>query len=168
MGPVSSLEVGFSSETIEPPPIQGYLVPNMPPLSSPPPITTFPDPAIYRALGADGIRNLLRAVYRKLGTSSIAGLFPHDPLALEAAADRSSLFFVGICGGPPLYEQKHGAPKMRQRHAPFAITDEARIVWLGCWDEVLADAPQTLGFPAEHLPIFRDYLEKFSLWMVNS
>lgn len=139
-----------------------------PPLSSLPSITTFPDPAIYRALGADGIRDLLRAVYRKLGASPIAGLFPADPAALEAAADKSSLFFVGICGGPPLYEQRYGAPKMRQRHAPFPITDEARLVWLRCWEEVLATAPEALKFPAEHREGFQDYLTKFSLWMVNT
>lgn len=139
-----------------------------PPLSSPPSITTFPDPGIYRAMGVDGIRDLLRAVYRRLGESSIASLFPSDALALQAAADRSSLFFVGVCGGPPLYEQAHGSPKMRQRHAPFAITDEARLVWLGCWDEVLKTAPETLGFPEEHRANFQDYLTKFSLWMVNT
>lgn len=139
-----------------------------PPLSSLPSITTFPDPGIYRALGTEGLRNLLRAVYHKLGASSIAGLFPSDPVALQAAADKSSLFFVGICGGPPLYEQAHGSPKMRQRHAPFAITEEARLVWLRCWDEVLATAPETLGFPEEHRAGFQDYLTKFSLWMVNT
>ncbi len=139
-----------------------------PPLSSLPSITTFPDPAIYRALGTEGIRDLLRAVYQRLGASPIAGLFPGDPAALEAAADKSSLFFVGICGGPPLYEQKYGAPKMRQRHAAFTITDEARLVWLSCWDEVLKTAPQTLGFPEEHRDGFQDYLAKFSLWMVNT
>lgn len=140
----------------------------MPPLTSPPAITTFPDPGIYRALGSEGLRDLLRAVYARLGASSIAGLFPPTAEGLQAAADKSSLFFVGICGGPPLYERAYGAPKMRQRHAPFAITDEARLVWLSCWDEVLADAPATLGFPKEHLANFRDYLEKFSLWMVNT
>jgi len=139
-----------------------------PPLSSPPSITVFPDPGIFQAMGADGIRNLLRAVYVKLGTSSISGLFPPTPQALQAAADKSALFFVGICGGPPLYEQAYGSPKMRQRHAPFAITDEARLVWLGCWDEVLATAPEVLGFPREHRAGFQDYLTKFSLWMVNT
>lgn len=139
-----------------------------PPLSSPPSITTFPDPEIYRVMGTDGIRDLLRAVYRRLGHSTIASLFPSDPVALQAAADKSSLFFVGICGGPPLYEQAHGAPKMRQRHAPFAITDEARLVWLKCWDEVLQTAPEALGFPVEHRADFQDYLTKFSLWMVNT
>jgi len=133
-----------------------------------PPVTAFPSPAIFAALGAEGIRDLLRQVYERIGESSIAPLFPSEPEALQAAADKSSLFFVGICGGPPLYEQKYGPPRMRLRHQPFAITAEARIVWLGCWEEVLKTAPETVGFPPEHLATFQEYLTTFSLWMVNS
>lgn len=140
----------------------------MPPLNNLPPITSFPHPDIYRALGADGIRDLLRAVYVRLGASSIAGLFPVGAQALEVAAERSALFFVGICGGPPLYEQKYGAPKMRMRHAGFTITEQARVAWLGCWEEVLKTAPEAYGFPAEHLDTFREYLVTFSKWMVNA
>lgn len=133
-----------------------------------PPVTVFPNADIYRTLGADGLRDLVRAVYRRLGASSIAGMFPPDAAGLEAAADKSSLFFVSICGGPPLYEQRFGAPKMRMRHASFTITEEARVVWLGCWEEVLKSAPETFGFPAEHLNSFREYLVTFSKWMVNA
>jgi hemoglobin len=140
----------------------------MPPPQNLPPITSFPHPDIYRALGADGIRDLLRAFYRNLAVSSISGLFPKDQAGLEASAEKSALFFVGICGGPPLYEQKYGAPKMRQRHSGFTITDEARVVWLSCWEEVLKTAPETFGFPAEHLNSFREYLVTFSKWMVNA
>jgi len=140
----------------------------MTPPSALPPITAFPDPAIFQALGTDGLRGLLRAVYRRLGESAIASLFPTDPAGLLAAADKSSLFFVGICGGPPLYEQRYGPPRMRQRHQGFAITESARLVWLSCWEEVLKTAPETFGFPAEHLGTFREYLVSFSKWMVNS
>jgi len=135
--------------------------------SSLPPITAFPDPAIFQAMGAEGLRNLLRAVYRRLAASSIASLFPSDPEALQSAADKSSLFFVGICGGPPLYEQKFGPPRMRLRHQGFAITEEARTVWIGCWEETLRSAPEDFGFPADHLGTFREYLNSFSKWMVN-
>ena len=138
-----------------------------PPPDSLSPVTTFPNPAIYQALGTEGIRDLLRAVYRRIGASSIASLFPGDPTELQNAADKSSMFFVGICGGPALYEKKFGPPRMRLRHQGFAITEEARVVWLSCWDEVLKTAPADLGFPAEHRDKFREYLDSFSKWMVN-
>lgn len=133
-----------------------------------PPITSFPHPDIFRALGEAGIQQLLRRVYTRLGASSIASMFPPTPEALQAAADKSALFFVGICGGPALYEQRFGPPRMRMRHAPFTITDSARLVWLSCWEAELTQAPQTLGFPAEHLDSFRGYLISFSKWMVNA
>lgn len=140
----------------------------MPPLPHLPPVTTFPHPDVFRILGAEGLRELVRAVYRRLGTSAIADLFPQDPEALQDAADKSALFFVGICGGPPLYEQRYGAPKMRQRHAAFRITETARRVWLSCWEEELKTAPEVYGFPAEHRDSFREYLVVFSQWMVNA
>jgi len=111
---------------------------------------------------------LVRAVYQRLGASSIAGMFPRGAEALNEAADKSALFFVGICGGPPLYEQKYGAPKMRMRHSAFTITDDARVVWLSCWEEVLKTAVATYGFPSQHLNSFREYLVQFSKWMVNA
>ena len=57
---------------------------------------------------------------------------------------------------------------MRARHLPFRITPEARAQWLACFDRVLADAPARYGFPAQHLPGFRAFLDGFSLWMVNT
>lgn len=137
--------------------------------SSPfPPVTTLPDPGIYRALGQGGMENLLVAVYRRLAQSSIAPLFPSEPEALEAAAKKSALFFVGICGGPPLYQEKFGHPRMRDRHMKFKIDEAARQTWVDCWDQVLDTAPRDLGFPQEHVEGMRSYLHSFSFWMVNA
>jgi len=127
---------------------------------------TLPNPGIYQTVGSQGIRELVRAVYARLGQSSIAGMFPPAE-ALQAAADKSALFFIGICGGPSLYEQKYGSPRMRMRHQGFAITEEARQVWVCCWNAELENAVEVHGFPAEHLASFREYLESFSKWMVN-
>jgi hypothetical protein len=41
------------------------------------------------------------------------------------------------------------------------------VEWLGCFERVLVRAPERYGFPAEHLPGFRAFLDGFSLWMVN-
>src|SRR5262249_59334097 len=93
---------------------------------------------------------------------------PLSPAAMAAASRRSAAFFVGLLGGPPLYHQRYGNPMMRARHLPFAITLAARQEWLACFDRVLARAPERYGFPAQHLPGFRAFLEGFSLWMVNT
>ena len=138
-----------------------YTPPEGPPQGPP------PDPAIYRAMGEAGITRMLQDFYRGLARSPIAHLFPQGEDALMAAAAKNALFFVGVCGGPPLYAQRIGPPRMRARHLPFAIDEGARRAWLGCWDPVLKDCGANYGFPEEHLPGFRAFLEGFSAWMVN-
>lgn len=132
------------------------------------PKVRLPDPRIYQTLGRPGIEKLVVQVYHELGRSSISFMFPQDPRELEASALKSALFWVTACGGPPLYEQQFGPPRMRARHLNFHITPEARQEWLRCWDTVLPTAPEELGFPPELIPGFRNYLEDFSGWMVNS
>ena len=132
-----------------------------------PPQGPPPDPAIYAALGLEGITRMLQDLYVQLGRSPIAHLFPADEAGLKAAGAKSALFFVTVCGGPPLYAQQHGPPRMRARHLPFAIDEAARRHWLACWEPVLREADVNYGFPAEHLAGFRDFLDGFSAWMVN-
>lgn len=131
-----------------------------------PPVKSLPSPEIFRAMGEQGLKDLLRAVYSRLGASPIAELFPVGEEALAAASEKSALFFIGICGGPPLFEQKYGPPQMRARHARFRINDAARLAWLDCWKQVLESA-ETYGFPLAHKAGFWEYLETFSQWMVN-
>lgn len=138
-----------------------YVPPQGPPQGPP------PSPQIWAALGEAGMRALLQDFYLELGRSPIAHLFPRGEAALLEAGARSALFFAGVCGGPPLYAQRVGPPRMRARHLPFPIDEAARAQWLLCWEPVLAAAPGRHGFPAEHLPGFRDFLEGFSAWMVN-
>jgi hemoglobin len=109
----------------------------------------------------------LEDFYLELGRSSIRGLFPQGEAALRAAGAKSALFFVGVCGGPPLYAQRVGPPRMRARHLAFPIDEAARRVWLDCWEPVLKNAKARYGFPEQALPSFRAFLEGFSAWMVN-
>jgi hemoglobin len=118
-------------------------------------------------LGEAGLTRLLQDFYLELGRSPIAHLFPQGEEALLAAGAKSALFFAGVLGGPPLYAQRVGPPRMRARHLPFAIDQAARGHWLACWEPVLKDAGKRYGFPEQHLPGFRGFLEAFSAWMVN-
>ena len=123
-----------------------------------------PSREIYAAMGEENIKAMLRDFYLRLGESPIAGMFPKD---LVAASEKSALFFIGLLGGPPLYMQTYGPPRMRARHLPFVINEDFRKVWLGCFHAVL-DQPEKYGFPVEHLDGFKRFLEGFSSWMVNT
>lgn len=130
-----------------------------------PPRVAAPSTEIFAHMGQDAIFRMLEDFYRELEQSSIRAMFADD---MVAASKRSAAFFVGLLGGPPLYQQLYGPPMMRARHLPFPIDETARQVWLGCFFRVLDDAPAKYDFPAEHLPGFRTFLDGFSGWMVNT
>ena len=136
-----------------------YIPPGGPPRVSP------PSPEIYAAMGEENIFKMMEDFYGELEQSSLRGLFPAD---MVAASQKSAAFFVGLLGGPPLYQQRYGSPMMRARHLPFAIDEAARQEWLACFERVLDQASQKYNFPAEHLPGFRAFLHGFSSWMVNT
>lgn len=132
-----------------------------------PPQVAPPSREIYAAMGEANIYRMHEDFYRELAKSSIAYMFPEDIEELMAASHRSGAFFVGLLGGPPLYQQRYGPPMLRARHLPFLIDEAGRQEWLRCFDVVLENAAEVYDFPAEHLEGFRDFLRDFSGWMVN-
>ena len=138
-----------------------YVPPDGPPRVQP------PSKEIYQAMGEENIFKMLEDFYRELAKSSIWSLFPTDEKELILASQKSAAFFVGLLGGPPLYQQLYGPPMMRARHLPFEIDEEARREWLRCFDAVLQHAEERYAFPAEYVAGFRDFLRGFSSWMVN-
>lgn len=132
------------------------------------PAVTMPDPRIYGAMGDQGITAMLEAVYLNLHDSPIKGMFPPDREELLRAARKSALFWITACGGPPLYEEKYGPPRMRMRHEHFSITEEARQHWLAAWQPVLNRACRDFAMPQDCLEGFKAYLDGFSRWMVNT
>jgi hemoglobin len=130
-----------------------------------PPQGIQPNPEIYLLMGEDNIYQMLEDFYHELEKSSIRHLFPQD---MKEASRRSAAFFVFIMGGPPIYQQKFGAPRMRQRHLPFAIDEAARQVWLNCFKSILQDADKKYHFPMQHMQSFWHFLDQFSAWMVNT
>ena len=124
-----------------------------------------PSREIYAVMGEENITRMLQDFYAELAQSSIRDMFPDD---MHTSAQKSAAFFVGLLGGPPLYQQRYGNPMMRARHLPFAINQTARDEWLACFERVLQDAPARYNFPSEHLDGFREFLRGFSIWMMNS
>jgi hemoglobin len=129
-----------------------------------PPQGPPPNPAIYKVMGEENIFRMMLDFYKELEKSEVRPLFPAD---MEAASKKSALFFITILGGPPLYAEKYGSPRMRARHIPFEIDEHARQVWLACFERVLENADAKYQFPMEHMASFKAFLKSFSAWMVN-
>jgi len=131
----------------------------------PPPSGSPPSPEILAALGEEGVFRMIADFYAELEASDVRHLFPED---MPAASRKSAAFFVQLLGGPALFSEQYGPPRMRMRHEPFEIDAAARATWLAAFERVLEHAEERYGFPPEHLPGFRDFLESFSAWMVNA
>ena len=127
-----------------------------------------PDPQFLAEIGEEGMRDLLDRFYMKLYESPVAHLFPADRDEMKTAAQHSADFFIQICGGPAYFSQNRGAPQMRKRHAPFAITPEARLHWLVLFEEALMPLLEEQKCSETTLQSFWRYLDTFSQWMVNS
>jgi hemoglobin len=132
-----------------------------------PPVTK-PNPQFLDDIGEEGMRDLLNRFYSLLHKSPIADLFPTDEEEMHVAAGYSADFFIQICGGTPYFNQNRGAPQMRQRHAPFAITPHARLHWLVLFEEALQPIINEEQSTLENIQSFWNYLNTFSLWMINS
>lgn len=128
------------------------------------PPVSLPNPKILDLLGEAGMRKLVSDHYDLISKSDIKHLFPKIEEALEKAKQRSSDFFIQICGGYPYFNENRGKPILVRRHAPFAITASARNTWLNCYRQVL----EPLDLPEEIKQSFWNYLNVFSIWMVNT
>lgn len=128
------------------------------------PDVTMPDKAMYTVLKEEGVRKLIEDHYACLRSSSIAHLFPEDQKAFDLVTKHSADFFIQILGGPPYFNMNRGNPMLIRRHAPFAVTPEARVVWLECYQKVLSKLEIDEGL----ILSFWNYINVFSHWMINS
>ena len=83
--------------------------------------------------GEEPVRALVDRFYDHMAQDEsfkiIRDLHPPD---LAESREKLSLFLCGWLGGPQLYVEKHGHPRLRMRHAPFAIGEVERDQWLAC------------------------------------
>ena len=63
-------------------------------------------------------------------------LYPEDEL--DAAEDRLRMFLEQYWGGPRIYSDQRGHPRLRMRHAPFRIGYIERDAWLRCMHTAVA------------------------------
>jgi len=132
------------------------------------PQVTKPNPGFLADIGEEGMRELFIRFYTCLHESPIKDLFPEDWDDMLKAADNSADFFIQICGGPDYFTQHKGAPQMKKRHTPFAITPESRLHWLACFKEALQLIIEEKQSSEENIQSFWNYLNTFSIWMINA
>ncbi|MGB5563126.1 MAG: group II truncated hemoglobin, partial [Sedimenticolaceae bacterium] len=97
----------------------------------------------YEALGGEaGVRELVDRFYNYMDTDDHAsGVRRMHAQNLRVSREKLFLFLTGWMGGPDLYVQKYGHPRLRRRHMPFAIGKQERDQWMYCMRKALADMP---------------------------
>ncbi|MCP2040878.1 hemoglobin [Neisseria sp. HSC-16F19] len=95
----------------------------------------------YQALGGEAGTAALTARFYDLMDSDarFAALRATHGASLDYARERLFQFLSGWLGGPPLYEELHGHPRLRQRHMPFVVTVKTRNQWIACFAQALQD-----------------------------
>jgi hemoglobin len=90
--------------------------------------------------GADAVQRLVKRFYALMNelpeAEHIRQMHPHD---MARSEDSLFKFLSGWFGGPPLFVQERGHPRLRMRHAAFNITPQARDEWMLCMRQALSE-----------------------------
>ena len=86
-------------------------------------------PLFDRVDGVEFFARLVERFYAGVVEDTVlAPLYPPDDI--EGARARLTWFLVQYWGGPTTYSDHRGHPRLRMRHAPFAIGEAERDAWL--------------------------------------
>lgn len=117
---------------------------------------------IYGIIGEEGIASLVAAFYRQVHTDDVLRpLYPEEDLT--GAERRLRDFLVFRFGGPQRYIAERGHPRLRMRHAPFAIDQRARDRWVTLMDNAL----QQVAFAAEVTKALRTFFHEVATFLIN-
>ena len=125
-------------------------------------MTDLLDTKVYSIIGDEGFTRLVAAFYRRVaGDDILRPLYPEEDLA--AAEIRLREFLIQRFGGPMAYSEKRGHPRLRMRHAPFAIDQKGRDRWIQLMEAALAEA----NLPDEVVPPLRKFFHEAATFMIN-
>ena len=97
--------------------------------------------SVYARLGgAPAVRALVDRFYALMDELPEAYTVRQlHPESLAGSADSLFKYLSGWFGGPPLYIQERGHPRLRMRHAPYAIGTVERDEWMLCMRQALSE-----------------------------
>ena len=105
----------------------------------------------YDELGGEPVvRDLVEHFYDRMSAESplLRAMHPAD----DSNSRRNLFEFLsGWMGGPNLYTERKGHPRLRMRHLPFVIGSQEAAEWMRCMRGALDDVAATQPL--------RDYLE---------
>jgi hemoglobin len=98
--------------------------------------------SLYEMLGGEiGLRSLVDRFYDVMDSSpEAATIRAFHANSLKQSREKLFTFLSGWSGGPQLYVERFGHPRLRMRHMPFAIGTVERDQWLWCMNKALDES----------------------------
>jgi hemoglobin len=121
-----------------------------------------PDAVIYQLIGEAGFDRLTAAFYRRVAVDDILRpMYPAEDL--EQARLRLRDFLIFRFGGPPAYIERRGHPRLRARHVPFAVDQQARDRWVMLMQQALAE----VSLPQPAAGILHEFFAATATFLIN-
>lgn len=118
---------------------------------------------IYDAIGGEPTMDrLVNEFYTRVERHPL--LRPLFPPTFDEVMQRQFWFLSQLFGGPRLYHENRGQPKLRMRHLPFPISEKHAQAWLGCMQEAMIAAE----IPAPARQVMMQRLTMAAFHMVNT
>lgn len=98
--------------------------------------------SLYEMLGGEtGLRSLVDSFYDLMVSSPEAEkIRAFHAESLKQSREKLFMFLSGWSGGPQLYVERFGHPRLRMRHLPFPIGEAERDQWLWCMNKALDES----------------------------
>ena len=117
---------------------------------------------IYELAGGDApFRRLVDGFYARVEAEPL--LRPMYPGDLTASREHLFLFITQYFGGPPRYNALRGHPRLRLRHAAFAIGQRERDAWVMHMLAAIDEA----GFAEPARSVLREYFARAATFLIN-
>jgi hemoglobin len=102
----------------------------------------------YETLGGEaGVQRLVHRFYELMDELPEAhAVRQMHPQNLAGSAQSLFEFLSGWFGGPSLFIAKKGHPRLRMRHAPYAVGPTARDEWMLCMTQALTEQVPDAAF----------------------
>lgn len=127
------------------------------------PIRLHEGGSLYDRIGPEALAALVTRFYGHVAAHpDLAPIFPAD---LTPTAEKQFAFLSGFIGGPPLYHERYGHPRLRARHLPFEVTPGGARAWLACMNAALRETPEIAEAEARELYAA---LARVAVHMVNT
>jgi len=89
----------------------------------------------FEAIGETTLHRLVDTFYGLVRQNpDLSPIFPEN---LQETARKQKQFLTQYLGGPAIYTEEHGHPRLRARHLRFPVTPTRAKAWLSCMHQAM-------------------------------